>query len=85
MWLAILGRQGLGSPIHKFYYDRLHNDVKFTKHYYPTTPGFSGDNAVQFDDFIALPWIRVLQEGRTDSRSSWSNFTKNVGQFGTRR
>ncbi|KAG1724505.1 uncharacterized protein EDB91DRAFT_140289 [Suillus paluster] len=48
--------EGLDSPIHKFYYDRLHNDVKFTKHYYPTTPGFSGDNAVQFDDFIALPW-----------------------------
>lgn len=47
---------GLDSPIHKFYYDRLHNDVKFTKHYYPTIPGFSGDNAVQFDDFIALPW-----------------------------
>lgn len=48
--------EGLDSPIHKFYYDRLHNDVKFTKHYYPTTPGFSGDNAVQFDDFMALPW-----------------------------
>lgn len=48
--------EGLDSPIHKFYYNRLHNDVKFTKHYYPTTPGFSGDNAVQFDDFIALPW-----------------------------
>ncbi|KAG1896189.1 uncharacterized protein F5891DRAFT_959048 [Suillus fuscotomentosus] len=48
--------EGLDSPIHKFYYDRLHNDVRFTKHYYPTTPGFSGDNAVQFDDFIALPW-----------------------------
>ena len=48
--------EGLDSPIHKFYYDRLHNDVKFTKHYYPTIPGFSGVNAVQFDDFIALPW-----------------------------
>lgn len=48
--------EGLDSPIHKFYYDRLHNDVKFTKHYYPTTPGFSGDSAVQFGDFIALPW-----------------------------
>ena len=48
--------EGLDTPIHKFYYDRLHNDIKFTKHYYPTIPGFSGDNAVKFDDFIALPW-----------------------------
>jgi hypothetical protein len=45
--------EGLDSPIHKGYYDRLQSDVKFTKHYHPRVQRRQRNTLRQF---IALPW-----------------------------